>query len=156
MKDKFSQIHIFSTDTVTGIGGPISEETLNLLYELKNRPREKKIMILVASLEQAQKFPQWTPGATKVAQKYWPGAYSIIVNNQGFRMPNNDLLLQFLEKKGPMYVTSANLSGSKPIDINQAKEIFPQIKNVHDFGLCSGKPSTLINLDKDFEIINRN
>ncbi|UUM19567.1 MULTISPECIES: Sua5/YciO/YrdC/YwlC family protein [unclassified Mycoplasma] len=155
MEDKYSKIHIFSTDTVTGIGGPISEQTLELLYELKNRPRDKKIMILVSSIQQAQKFKQWNDMATQVAEKYWPGAYSIIINDQGFRMPNNQLLLNFLEQNGPMYVTSANLSGSKPISIDQAHNIFPQVKNVHNFGESSGKPSTLINLDKNFQIIKR-
>ncbi|VEU76031.1 L-threonylcarbamoyladenylate synthase [Mycoplasmopsis columboralis] len=155
MKDKFAQIHIFTTDTVTGVGGPVNEETLKVLYELKQRPLNKKIMILVASLEQAQKFPQWTEKATKTAQQYWPGAYSIIVNDQGFRMPKNEQLLQFLEQYGPMYVTSANISGNKPIQISQANDIFPQIKNVHDFGEGSNKASTIINLDKNGEIIIR-
>ncbi|WP_025755504.1 Sua5/YciO/YrdC/YwlC family protein [Mycoplasmopsis cricetuli] len=147
MENKYDSLYIFTTDTVCGIGGPICKQTLDLLYEIKKRPNDKKIMILVGSLEQAQLFDQWNEQATKTAKQYWPGAYSIIVNNQGFRMPNNKLLCDFLLKNGPMYVTSANISGQKPININQASIIFPLIKNVYDFGIPSGIPSSLINLD---------
>ncbi|WP_406616183.1 L-threonylcarbamoyladenylate synthase [Mycoplasmopsis hyopharyngis] len=150
----FENIFFCTTDTVNGIGGPVCQETLDALFYLKNRPLEKKIMILVGSLKQAQEFKQWNQKATEVALKYWPGNYSIIINDQGFRMPNNKLLLDFLLKNGPMYVTSANLSGQKPIELSQANDIFPKIKQVYDFGKGSNVPSTIINLDTN-ETIKR-
>ncbi|WP_036464815.1 Sua5/YciO/YrdC/YwlC family protein [Mycoplasmopsis sturni] len=155
MSYDFSNIYIFSTDTVNGIGGKVSDlDTLEKLYYLKKRPLEKKIMILVGSLEQAQKFPQWTNKATTIALKYWPGPYSIIVNNQGFRMPNNAQLCEFLIKNGPMYTTSLNISGSDPIQLKDASNFFPEVKNILDFGQPKGIPSTIINLDTN-EIIKR-
>ncbi|MBU4690694.1 Sua5/YciO/YrdC/YwlC family protein [Mycoplasma sp. ES3157-GEN-MYC] len=145
--NKYEKIFITTTDTVCGIGGPISEETLETIYELKQRPAHKKIMILVGSLEQAQKFKEWNEEANNVALKFWPGAVSIVVNNQGFRMPNHPKLNEFLLKNGPMYVTSANISGQEPIQINQAKIVFPQITNVFNFGQVSGKASRIYNVD---------
>ncbi len=48
-------------------------------------------------------------------------------------MPNNSQLCQFLLKNGPMYVTSANISGQDPIDISEVLiNIFPLVKNVYD------------------------
>ncbi len=44
-------------------------------------------------------------------------------------MPNNSQLCQFLLKNGPMYVTSANISGQDPIDISEANKYFPLVKN---------------------------
>ncbi|UUD34958.1 Sua5/YciO/YrdC/YwlC family protein [Mycoplasmopsis caviae] len=140
----FEKIFICTTDTVTGIGGPVCQETLDALYFLKKRPKNKKVMILVSSIQQAQKFSQWSDEANNLALKYWPGAYSIISNNQGFRMPDNKELLEFLEKNGPMYVTSANISGHEPIDINQASKVFPQVKNIYNFGQGSKQASRII------------
>ncbi|VEU78260.1 L-threonylcarbamoyladenylate synthase [Mycoplasmopsis columbinasalis] len=146
--NKWDSIFICDTDTVCGIGGPVNSQTLTLLYEAKHRPLEKKIMILVGSLAQAQIFPQWNQNATEWAQKHWPGAYSIIVNNQGFRMPNCEKLCQFLIKNGPMYVSSANISGSAPIHLNEAQKTFPFINNVYSFDCThSDKPSQIFNLD---------
>ncbi|WP_029513494.1 L-threonylcarbamoyladenylate synthase [Mycoplasmopsis primatum] len=143
----FKDIFICTTDTVTGIGGPINQNTLECLYWLKNRPISKKIMILVGSIEQAKKFKEWNNVANEFALKYWPGAYSIIVNNQGFRMPNNKKLCEFLNKNGPMYVTSANISGQEPIDIKCANKIFPDVVHVYDFGAGNNQASKIYNLD---------
>lgn len=144
----FEDIFICTTDTVTGIGGPVNENTLKCIYYLKNRPISKKIIILVGSIEQARAFKEWNNEADDFAAKYWPGAYSIIVNGQGFRMPNNSQLCQFLLKNGPMYVTSANISGQDPIDISEANKYFPLVKNVYDFGKGNNKASQIYNLDE--------
>nr|WP_307927395.1 Sua5/YciO/YrdC/YwlC family protein [Mycoplasmopsis bovis] len=127
----FEDIFICTTDTVTGIGGPVNENTLKCIYYLKNRPISKKIIILVGSIEQARAFKEWNNEADDFAAKYWPGAYSIIVNGQGFRMPNNSQLCQFLLKNGPMYVNiSANNFWSRSNSIYQKLiNIFPLVKN---------------------------
>ncbi|WP_406614436.1 Sua5/YciO/YrdC/YwlC family protein [Mycoplasma corogypsi] len=154
MNNKYKDIIICTTDTVCGIGGPINEQTLELIYELKNRPKNKKIMILVGSLKQAQSFKQWNEEADKLAKKVWPGANSIVVNDQGFRMPNQAKLLEYLVNNGPIYMTSANKSGCEPINISQAKEVFPEVSKIYDFGKVSGVASTIYNLDTR-EIIKR-
>ncbi|MBN4083438.1 Sua5/YciO/YrdC/YwlC family protein [Mycoplasma sp. CSL10137] len=152
--NNFDDIIICSTDTVVGIGGKVNDEVLEKIYFLKNRPSNKKIIILVGSIEQALEFGQFNQTAKKIAQKEWPGATTIIVNNQGFRMPNNKKLIDFLLKNGPHYMTSANKSGFPPIKIEQAKEVFPEVKNVYDFGPGTNVPSILINLDTN-EVIKR-
>lgn len=143
----FDDIFITTTDTVNGIGGPVNDNTLKCLYYLKKRDISKKIMILVGSIEQAKIFKEWNEEATEFANKYWPGAYSIIINNQGFRMPNQKKLIEFLLKNGPMYVTSANISGKKPIKISEANKVFPTIKNIYNFGKPNNNPSKIYNLD---------
>lgn len=64
-------------------------------------------------------------------------------------MPNQPELLKFLNENGPMYVTSCNLSGESPIDIKDASKIFPEVKNIYNFGEGSKdhKPSKIYNLD---------
>ncbi|BAW18199.1 SUA5-like translation suppressor [Mycoplasmopsis bovigenitalium] len=144
---KYNNLFISSTDTVCGIAGPICEQTLEQIYTLKKRNKNKKIIILVGSLEQARQFSQWNSEAEEFAKKYWPGAYSLIVNNQGFRMPNQPKLIEYLLKNGPVYMTSANISGQAPIELKQAQDVFPQIKNIYDFGPSSGQPSKIYNID---------
>ncbi|WP_027120800.1 Sua5/YciO/YrdC/YwlC family protein [Mycoplasmopsis lipofaciens] len=143
----YSKLFICTTDTVTGLGGPIEQNTLDCIYKLKERPKNKKIMILVGSIEQARKFQQWNTTADDLAKKYWPGAVSIIANNQGFRMPKDKSLCKFLLKHGAMYVTSANKSGQMPIDIRDSYKIFPEITNVFIFGKPKGQASKIINSD---------
>ncbi|QSF13892.1 Sua5/YciO/YrdC/YwlC family protein [Mycoplasma sp. Mirounga ES2805-ORL] len=143
----FKDIFICTTDTVTGLGGPISQETLDAIYTIKKRPLTKKIMILVGSVDQARKFKEWNKEADLFAEKYWPGAYSVVVNKQGFRMPNNKQLIDFLLKHGPCYVTSANISGQEPLQLNEAKKIFTEIKNFYDFGSGSNEASKIFNID---------
>ncbi|QGZ97626.1 Sua5/YciO/YrdC/YwlC family protein [Mycoplasma sp. NEAQ87857] len=156
MNDLYQNIIICSTDTVWGIGGPVDDLTLKLIYQLKQRPIDKKIMILVGSIEQARSFKQWNTKAEQLAIKLWPGAYSIIVNDQGFRMPNQPLLIKYLLENGPMYMTSANISGQTPVNsIIQAQKIFPQVSKIYDFGPCSDVSSTIYNLDTNQVIVRK-
>ncbi|WP_322959394.1 Sua5/YciO/YrdC/YwlC family protein [Mycoplasmopsis cynos] len=153
--NEYDKLFITTTDTIVGIGGIVSNEVLDALYSIKNRPREKKIIILVSSIDQARTFKEWNERADELAKKVWPGAVTIIINNQGFRMPNQKGLLKLIDSVGPVYMTSANISGQKTISIDQANEVFPNIKNIYNFGKPSGKPSDIYNLDTN-EIIKRN
>lgn len=149
---EFDDLFICTTDTVCGLGGPVNKETLKKIYFLKNRNLEKKIMIVVANLKQAKSFENWNSAADKIALKYWPGAVSIVVGNQGFRMPKCPLLQKFLEEHGPMYLTSANLSGQKPLTLLEASKQFPQIKKIYYFCRPSNKPSDIYIVEDDIWI----
>lgn len=153
MYNNFDDIIICSTDTVNGIGGSVNDLVLEKIYFLKKRPIDKKIMILVSSIEQAKKFSQWNEQASEWAKKYWPGAFSIVVNDQGFRMPNNKKLLEFLEKNGPHYMSSANISSRDVIKLSESKKVFPMVKNIYDFGESSGSASNIYILEQDKWII---
>ncbi|CAC13786.1 conserved hypothetical protein [Mycoplasmopsis pulmonis] len=153
MKINDDDLLVFTTDTLIGLGGKVSDVILEKIYEIKKRPIDKKMIILVGSLAQAQSFSQWNLKANKQAQKYWPGATTLIVNDQGFRMPKNKALCKFLIEQGPLYTTSANLSGFENIKtLDEAKKIFPQIKHFIDFGKGSGIPSQIIDIDKNIKI----
>ncbi|PZW01495.1 L-threonylcarbamoyladenylate synthase [Metamycoplasma auris] len=153
MTNKYNKLFISTTDTVLGIGGPVDKETEDLIYEIKGRDRNKKLIILVSSIKQARKFKQWNQEAEKLAKIYWPGAVTLVVNDQGFRMPNQKALLDYLEENGPVYMSSCNLSNA-PIckSIENAKLIFPEITNIYNFGSMSQKPSKIIRVE-DNEIL---
>nr|WP_277345661.1 Sua5/YciO/YrdC/YwlC family protein [Mycoplasma phocoeninasale] len=146
--DKFDKLFISTTDTVLGIGGKVEDDVKNLIYEIKGRDKNKKLIILVASIQQARNFSQWNEEAESLAKQYWPGATTLVVNDQGFRMPNQARLLAFLEKNGPIYMSSCNLSNT-PVcqSIKEAKKVFPKIKRFYNFGKMTQKPSQIISVE---------
>lgn len=152
---KYSELIISTTDTVLGIGGKVNEKIKKLIYEIKGRDENKKLIILVSSIKQARMFPEWNIQADQYAKKYWPGATTLVVNNQGFRMPNQKKLLEYLEQNGPIYMSSCNLSNA-PVckTIEDAKLIFPEIKNIYNFGKMSQQPSQIIRVE-DGEILRK-
>ncbi|MGC7186467.1 L-threonylcarbamoyladenylate synthase [Metamycoplasma hominis] len=155
MINKYQKLIISTTDTVVGIGGPVSKEVEDLIYEIKGRDRNKKLIILVSSIKQARQFKEWNSQADEFAKKYWPGATTIVVNNQGFRMPNQKKLLEYIEVNGPIYMTSCNLSNA-PVckTIENAKQLFPEVTNVYNFGPMTQKPSQIIRVE-DGEILRK-
>lgn len=152
---KYSELIISTTDTVLGIGGKVNEKIKKLIYKIKGRDENKKLIILVSSIKQARMFPEWNIQAEQYAKKYWPGATTLVVNNQGFRMPNQKKLLEYLEQNGPIYMSSCNLSNA-PVckTIEDAKLIFPEIKNIYNFGKMTQQPSQIIRVE-DGEILRK-
>jgi len=130
----------FPTDTVYGIGS----FDLDKLYEAKERPREKRIAYLVASV------PDHLPEtAKKLAAKFWPGALTIVAGDDGYRMPDHALALELLGQTGPLPVTSANRSGAGAT--GDPDEVWRQLEGridaLLDGGLCpGGKESTVVDL----------
>lgn len=152
---KYNELIISTTDTVLGIGGKVNEKIKKLIYEIKGRDENKKLIILVSSIKQARMFPEWNIQAEQYAKKYWPGAITLVVNNQGFRMPNQKKLLEYLDQNGPIYMSSCNLSNA-PVckTIEDAKLIFPEIKNIYNFGKMTQQPSQIIRVE-DGEILRK-
>ena len=153
--EKYNELIISTTDTVLGIGGKVNEKIKKLIYEIKGRDKNKKLIILVSSIKQARMFSEWNIQAEQYAKKYWPGATTLVVNNQGFRMPNQKKLLEYLEQNGPIYMSSCNLSNA-PVckTIEDAKLIFPEIKNIYNFGKMTQQPSQIIRVE-DGEILRK-
>ncbi|AKJ21018.1 L-threonylcarbamoyladenylate synthase [Mycoplasmopsis synoviae] len=148
MIDNFDDVFLLSTDTVCGLGVKLeNKDSLHKLYALKNRPVDKKIMILAGSFNDIFKLTKFTKKQRVMAYKLLPGSNSIIVNNIGMRIPNCLKLRKFLIKNGPMYVTSANISGEKPLSIEEAQVKFEKIRYIVDYCSPSGTPSKIYNLD---------
>lgn len=130
----------FPTDTVYGIGCI----DLDRLYEVKERPREKRIAYLVAEV------PSNLPDAARrLAQAFWPGALTIVAGDDGYRMPNHPLALDLLRETGPLPVTSANRSGAGATgDPNEVwRQLAGRIDALLDGGQCpGGQESTVVDL----------
>ncbi len=149
MKLKDNDIFITTTDTILGIGGKVNNVVKEKIYQLKNRDKSKQLVIVISSLEQLRKIEKLNSKHLDYINNYWPGSTTLIINNQAYRMPNNNELLKLIDEQGPFYLTSCNISGNKPIiTLSEAKKTFPNLI-YFDFGYGSGKPSRIINVDDD-------
>ena len=144
MKIQDDEIFITTTDTVLGIGGKVNDKVKQKIYKIKNRDINKKLIIVISSIEQLKKIETINNNHLEYINKYWPGDTTLIINGNGYRMPNNANLLKFIESDGPFYLTSCNISNKSIIkSIEEAKKVFPNLK-YFDFGKGSGTPSIII------------
>jgi tRNA threonylcarbamoyl adenosine modification protein (Sua5/YciO/YrdC/YwlC family) len=143
------------TDTVYGIGAdPLSEQAVGRLYELKGRPENKPVGLLVASVEQAASI-WWLDGvAAELAAAHWPGALTLVVRPKviladwvgdavrgtvGLRVPDLPITLELLDATGPLAVTSANLAGgAESMNDQEARAVFEDRVAVYVEGRSPG------------------
>jgi L-threonylcarbamoyladenylate synthase len=107
----------FPTDTVYGVGVAASlPERLPALFELKSRPIDRRIPMLVAGLDQAVDAGYAADDrAQALARAFWPGALTLVLAGsdgatQAFRAPDHPVALDLIRIAGPLYATSANVS----------------------------------------------
>jgi L-threonylcarbamoyladenylate synthase len=106
----------FPTDTVYGVGvDGTRPDVLPALFELKRRPLDRRIPILVTGLDQAIEAG-FDPDdrARALAGRFWPGALTLVLpgrdDSQAFRAPDHPVALALIREAGPIYATSANIS----------------------------------------------
>ena len=108
----------FPTDTVYGVGCAASHpEVVAAIFELKQRPIDRLIPILVSDLASISR-EAWIvhERASALADAFWPGALTLVLpardgsGSQAFRAPDHPVALALIRAAGPLYVTSANLS----------------------------------------------
>jgi len=152
------------TDTVYGVGAAINKASVAKVFELKQRPQDVSLPVLVCGVEQALELGvSWNESAQLLSDAFWPGPLTIVVSGPsalaetigsttksvGLRMPNNEDLLSLL-KNGPLCVSSANNHGESPCETpQQVLETFngrQAFAGVLDGGACSGKVSTVVDV----------
>jgi L-threonylcarbamoyladenylate synthase len=109
----------FPTDTVYGVACAFShEEQRSVLVQLKGRPEDKPIPVLVADESQVSAAGYvLDERARRLADRWWPGPLTLVLpaadggESLGFRVPNHDIALSLIRLAGPLLATSANRSG---------------------------------------------
>ena len=133
--------------------------TINKIYKLKKRSSDKPLAILASKVEDILPYIEMPSEAIfNIMKKYWPGALTIIfkkkhsissqvvskIDTIAFRIPNNAITLNILEKTGPLATTSVNISGDNPINTYQEidklfgdKIDYLLVKNVNSSNISS-------------------
>ncbi|MDD5246418.1 MAG: L-threonylcarbamoyladenylate synthase [Candidatus Omnitrophica bacterium] len=135
---------IIPTDTVYGIAlDGTNPKAVERVYQLKQRPAEKRLPFLVDKKEKIEEFARGIPiAAYKLIEAFWPGPLTLVLNSKtegtvGLRMPNNQIVLKIIEFAGvPVACPSANISGRKsPGNFEDAIKDF---EGLLDMGLDAG------------------
>jgi len=146
----------FPTDTVYGLAA--GHDHLRKLYAAKDRPKEKRIPVLLADAANLDASAMVTPAARALARRFWPGPLTLVLvaprrGTVAFRVPANDVARRLIGLSGGgLPVTSANRSG-RP-DATTAQEVLEQLDGrialVLDGGTAAGGvPSTIVDCTTD-------
>lgn len=137
------------------VGNPVAMEKL---YKLKGRDSKKPVSIMVADVEMAKKYGEFSEKAMGLAEKYWPAPLTIIVPSGekfvGMRCPDHKFSREMVEAFGsPITTTSANLSGGDPL-YEAAFETFGDLAKEIDLVVDGGeipfhRPSTIVKVVGD-------
>lgn len=165
---------IYPTETTYGIGcDATSQEAVDKIYQIKSRPKDKPVLVLVDSIAMAKKYWQWGDRLEKLTKKYWPGALTIrahaneegkklavgVVDADGviaMRFSSDPIAQKIVELLGcPLVSTSANIFGDNEIyDSRILLETFTGRSVDPDAIIDCGilffhKPSTLVDVTGD-------
>ena len=148
----------FPTDTVYGVGAdPFQPEAVRKLYQIKGRPIDKPIPILVGSVDDVQRVAQNLPTIFgQLAEHFWPGELTLIVEAKalpsevtagghtvGVRMPDHPLALVLLQRYGgAIATTSANKSDEPPA--TSAAEVRAELGELVGVILDGGQTATRV------------
>jgi L-threonylcarbamoyladenylate synthase len=150
------------------------EKALQRLMEIKARPTNKALLVLVADQEMAAQVAELlTPLATRLMARFWPGPLTLILPARaglprpltggtgtiGVRQSGHPLARQLCRLYGhPLTGTSANLSGRIPLtEASQVqRELGEAIELILADGPCRGGfPSTILNITHDPPLLVR-
>ena len=157
------------TDTVYGLAADAANvEAVAQLFEMKDRPADRSIALLVADLPAAEELVRLSPQARRIAEQFWPGPLTIVAPRSpgaprhlgtaatlGVRLPDDDMV-RALAAGRPLAVTSANRhGGATPPTAKEVADIFPSLDLVVDGGPRPGASSTVVDVSGDGPIVLR-
>lgn len=166
------------TETVYGMSAIATSATAVAdIYGLKKRPVFNPLISHVSSLEEAQRYGDFSPLAVKLAQAFWPGPLTLVVTHKSasslcdlvtaglatvaLRVPAHDLVRQLIQAVGvPLAAPSANPSESiSPTSAHHVAAAFkgdPRLAMILDGGFCAiGIESTILDVSGNQPVLLR-
>ena len=157
---------VFPTDTVYGLGcNPYNRDAVLSLYEIKKREKTKPLPVIGYSKEELEKIAEFNPLEEKIAEKFWPGAITLILKLKdkdiqkslslgekiAVRVPNSKCALSLLKDCKLLVGTSANISGTEPFnDPKECDENLTGYDLFMDGGIISSEgASTIVEIENN-------
>jgi len=151
------------TETVYGVCALPNQESVAKLIAAKQRSNEKGIQLLVDSLEQVRSVAVVTAAAEQLAERFWPGGMTIVLERRrdvdmtpllgggrstlGLRLPDHDVPRNLARRLGPIAASSANVSGQPDATTASLVEqaLGDELELILDDGpVRGGTPSTVV------------
>jgi L-threonylcarbamoyladenylate synthase len=163
-----TEIFLFPTDTVPGIGCFLSSDCVKKLRKIKKRPSDKPFPILLDDNKDIKNLTEEIPAVYKKIKRLMPGGITLILKGDknlpegvlssegkvGIRIPNHKELRDFIRNnKKPLIATSANISGSETP--KNLKEVDLPMDSIINGKLGSGKQSTVLDISGNSLVIFR-
>lgn len=139
----------FPTDTVYGLAVLPGGE--GKVHEIKGRPADLPLILMVAEPSQVEAFVNVDRRARWYMDRWWPGPLTLVLpageGTLGVRIPDHPLALELLRAAGPVFTTSANRHGEPPALTAEEASRLPGLAGGLDGGRApGGEPSTVIEL----------
>lgn len=160
-------IRILPTDTCYGLAGDFTETDYFEIYRLKGRDFSKQLALLVENFEDMAHYIEITPDQIDFLRSY-PHPWSFLgkrrsdfmhpswMDAEKYQMLSLRVATVCLRAEPPssfpLFLTSANLSGSpESKTLAEARVSFPGVVGI-DGGSCDRLPSDIFSLDAHGEI----
>lgn len=167
----------FPTDTVPALA--VKPERAELIYQLKQRPTHKPLILMGASIADLLPYIDYSPSQLVVwrqlIDRYWPGALTLVLpasakvpdavnpsdsHTVGIRVPNHPTAIEILQQTGVLATSSANISGEDTITtMQEIDRAFPTVlvlKTQTRLATGSGLPSTVVSWqDRNWQILRQ-
>jgi L-threonylcarbamoyladenylate synthase len=144
----------FPTETYYGLAvDPDCAAAVTKLYMVKNRQRDKPLLLLIEKEEQLETVVQEVPPVYwPLIKKYWPGPLTLVFQAKttlsqqvtgntgtvGVRISPHPIALELVRRMGkPITATSANISGLSPA--RSAQEVFEMLGDKVDYIVDGGQ-----------------
>jgi L-threonylcarbamoyladenylate synthase len=159
----------FPTETVYGLGADARRaDAVGKIFAAKGRPANNPLIVHIHDTLAARQYAaHWPPFAQRLAEQFWPGPLTLIVQKSdvitpiataggptvGLRIPSHPLALQLLRQfDGPLAAPSANRSThiSPTAAEHVRNELAGRVDFILDGGRCTvGIESTVLDLTTD-------
>ena len=146
---KTGKIFVYPTDTIYGIGGIYTPETVEKVFEIKPRDTKKMFSIIAPSfqrIEENYEVPSPKSQLPELLNKYHGVTYIFSYEKPGVRIIKHPIQNFVKELWIPFITTSCNIAG-EPVIINIKnipEEIASKVDYIIDGWIGWGKPSVLI------------
>jgi len=166
---------VFPTETVYGIGADaLNDEAVDKIFKAKGRPQDNPLIVHIAEFDEVYNLVTEIPqNAKKLADKFWPGPMTMILNKKdilsdkitaglktaAIRLPVNEIALALIrESNKPIAAPSANISGRpSPTEVGHViDDLMGKVDMIIDGGnTYIGLESTVVDMTTDIPMILR-
>jgi L-threonylcarbamoyladenylate synthase len=155
---------VYPTETLYAVGGAgLDAAAAGRVRLAKGRPDGKPLPLIVADADAARELCRaWPAVADALAARFWPGALTLVLpasarvpdevtagtGTVAVRVSGLALARALSRAAGPLVSTSANQAGAPPATTcgEALAAVGPSVALALDGGVCSGAPSTIVDL----------